>query len=50
MAFQKQLAPLSITPDEESYLEQVANSRTEAFDRVRRARVLLAYSQGQPTT
>ena len=50
MAFQKQLAPLSITPEEENYLEQVANSRTEGFDRVRRARVLLAYSKGQPTT
>ncbi len=50
MPFLKQLAPLAITPEEESYLEQVANSRTEGFDRVRRARVLLAYSQGQPTT
>ncbi len=39
MAFQKNLAPLSITPEEEDYLEQVANSRTEGFDRVRRARV-----------
>ncbi len=50
MAFQKKLAPLSITPEEEDYLEQLANSRTEGFDRVRRARVLLAYSQGQRTT
>ena len=50
MAFQKQLAPLSITQEEKEYLAQVANSRTEGFDRVRRARVLLAYSEGQPTT
>lgn len=50
MAFQKRLAPLSITQEESEYLAQVANSRTEGFDRVRRARVLLAYSEGQPTT
>lgn len=49
MAFQKQLAPLSITQEERSYLEQIANSRTEGFDRVRRARVLLRYSEGHST-
>jgi transposase len=50
MPFQKQLAPLSVTPEEKNFLERVANSRTEGFDRVRRARVLLAYSEGQSTT
>lgn len=50
MPFQKKLAPLSITLEEEKCLEQIANSRTEGFDRARRARVLLAYSEGQSTT
>lgn len=49
MPFQKQLVPLSITQEEKNDLERVANSRTEGFDRVRRARVLLAYSEGQST-
>lgn len=50
MPFQKKLAPLSITEDEKHTLQHVANSRTDGFDRVRRARILLAYSEGQSTT
>ncbi len=49
MPFQKKLAPLWISQEERNVLEQVAHSRTEGFDRVRRARVLLAYSKGQST-
>ena len=50
MPFQKRLAPLSISQEEKNVLDQIAHSRTEGFDRVRRARVLLAYSEGQSTT
>ena len=39
MAFQKKLASLSITPEEADYLEQLASSRAEGIDRVRRARI-----------
>ena len=46
MPFQSQRAPLRMTQDELKYLLPLSKSRTESSARVERARMLLAYSEG----
>jgi len=47
MPSSKKLLALALTDEERESLAAIAQSRTEGFDRVRRARSLLAYSSGK---
>ena len=47
MAFERKRPLLILTKEEVEVLEEIANSRTEPYAKVRRARILLAYSSGE---
>ena len=46
MPFERKRPMLILTKEETEVLEKIANSRTESYAKVRRARILLAYSSG----
>ena len=47
MAFERKRPLLILTKEEVEVLEEIANSRTEPYAKVRGARILLAYSSGE---
>jgi transposase len=47
MPFQKKRSPLSLEMEDLKFLENLATSRSEPYSKVRRARMLLAYAQGE---
>ena len=47
MPFRKKRGLLSLQKGEVEFLEKIANSRTEPYTKVTRARMLLAYSRGE---
>jgi len=47
MPFQKKRSPLSLETEDLKFLENLATSRSEPYSKVRRARMLLAYAQGE---
>jgi len=47
MPFQSKRAKLNLKPEEVEMLKQLSTSRTESFSRVQRAKILLAYYQGE---
>lgn len=47
MPFKRTRSPLVVREEEVSQLKEIANSRTEPYARVKRARILLAYAEGR---
>ena len=47
MPFTSRKPPLMLSEQEREHLQQVSKSRTEKHARVERARMLLAYAEGQ---
>src|SRR5260370_20810009 len=47
MPFISRRAPLHLTDEDSSYLDRLAQSRTESAARVQRAQILLRYAEGQ---
>ena len=47
MPFTSRKAKLELSEDEKEILKNISRSRTEAYQRVERAKILLAYAEGE---